>query len=54
MPHTLEPSVTVMRVRPEGAPPPGNLYQEVRNHTRWVVPLGFLVLVIGRILLAQN
>lgn len=45
---------TVMRVRSADAPPLGDLRTEVRNFTRWAIPAGFLILVSGRVLLAQN
>ncbi len=45
---------TVMRARPAEAPPLGDVYQELRNFIKWAVPIAFLVLVVGRVLLAQN
>ena len=45
---------TVMRACPADAPPLGDLYQELREVLKWVVPVAFLVLVVGRVLLAQN
>ncbi|MEI8394500.1 MAG: hypothetical protein WCF85_07180 [Rhodospirillaceae bacterium] len=45
---------TIMRLRPADAPPLGDLYQELREFIKWTVPIGFLILVIGRVLLAQN
>ncbi len=45
---------TVMRIRPADAPPMGDLYQEIRGYLKWGVPVGFLTIVLGRVLLAQN
>ena len=45
---------TVMRARPADAPPLSDLYQEIRSFTKWAVPIGFVILVVGRVLLAQN
>ncbi|MEI6560396.1 MAG: hypothetical protein WCO00_18525 [Rhodospirillaceae bacterium] len=45
---------TVMRIRPADAPPMGDLYQELRGVLKWMIPVGFLVLVLGRVLMAQN
>ena len=45
---------TVMRLRPADAPPLGDVYQELRGFLKWGVPIGFLTIVGGRVLLAQN
>lgn len=45
---------TVMRIRPADAPPMADWYQELRAVIKWMVPIGFLIVVIGRVLLAQN
>ena len=45
---------TVMRIRPADAPPIGDIYQEIRAFLKWGVPVGFLVIVVGRVLLALN
>ena len=45
---------TVMRIRPADSPPLGDLYQEFRGFLKWGVPIGFLMIVVGRVLLAQN
>lgn len=45
---------TIMRARPADAPPLPDLYQELRKVVMWAVPVAFLVVVGGRILLAQN
>ena len=45
---------TVMRVRPSDGPPLGDLYLELREFIKWAVPAGFLILVVGRVWLAQN
>ena len=45
---------TVMRIRPADAPPIGDVYQEVRGFLKWGIPVGFLIIVVGRVLMAQN
>ena len=45
---------TIMRIRTADAPPMGDIYQEARNYLKWGVPLGFLSIVAGRVLLALN
>ena len=45
---------TVMRIRPADAPPMSDIYQEFRGFLKWGVPIGFLVIVVGRVMLAQN
>lgn len=45
---------TIMRNRPADAPPMSDLLQESRNFIKWGTPIGFLIIVIGRVLLAQN
>ena len=45
---------TIMRLRPADAPPIGDLYKEFREYLKWGIPVGFIIIVLGRVLMAQN
>ncbi len=45
---------TIMRIRPADAPPLGDLYKEFREYLKWGIPVGFIIIVLGRVLMAQN